>query len=191
MQGTLALEDSTKSLPTTLRGAAAKLTSGGKDYPIPWYYTSPTQTAGVLPAGVPTGPATLSYTYNGVNTTSTVTVVPAAFGISVYNRNYAVLQDSTTGAIITPTNSAKPGQTLTLWGTGLGADQGLSDTSANSAQQKIDTPIQLFIGSTQVPQSNIRYVGSLNYPGVNGIVFEAPSNIGSGYSSCRSRSWQT
>ena len=180
VQGTLALEDSTKGLPTTLRGASSRVTSGGKDYPIAWYYTSPTQVAGVLPAGVPTGPATLTYTFKGASTTSTITIVPAAFGIDVYDGKYAVLQDSITGAIITPTNSAKPGQTLTLWGTGLGADQGLSDTTANSTQQKINTPIQLFIGSMQVPPSSIRYVGSLYYPGVNGIVFDVPPNIGSG-----------
>ncbi len=180
VQGTLALEDSTKGLPTTLRGASAKVTAGGKDYPIAWYYTSPSQSAGVLPAGVPPGQATLTYTYNGTTTTSSINVVPAAFGIDVYNGNYAVLQDSVSGAIISPTNSAKPGETLTLWGSGLGADQGLSDTTANAAQQKINTPIQVFIGSTQVPQSNIRYVGSLYYPGVNGIVFDVPQGVASG-----------
>src|SRR5262249_10173235 len=143
-------------------------------------YTSPTQAAGVLPAAVPAGSATLTYTYNGASTTSTISIVPTAFGIDVYNGNYAVLQDSVTGAIITPTNSAKPGRTLTLWGSGLGADQGLSDTTANAAQQKINTPVQLFIGSTQVPPASILYAGSLYYPGVNGLVFTVPQNVGSG-----------
>lgn len=182
VQGTLGLEDSVKGLQPTLRGASAKITAGGKDYPLVWYYTSPAQSAGVVPAGVPPGQATLTYTYNNQSTSANINIVSAAFGIDVYNGNYAVLQDSLspTGQVISPTYSAGPNQTLTLWGSGAGKDQGLSDTTANSAQQNITTPIQVFIGNVEVPKSSIRYVGSLYYPGVNGIVFDAPANVPTG-----------
>lgn len=178
------LVDTTKGpLPTTagLNGAVVTVTAGGKTYTPGLYYAEATQIAGVMPAAVPPGPATVTVSYNGQTSSAySFTVIAAAFGIDVYNGNYAVLQDSVTGAIITPTNSAKAGEPITIWGTAIGADPGDSDVSYSSAPQAINTPVQVYIGGVQVPQSNILYVGSLGYPGVNGVVLNVPSNIPAG-----------
>jgi hypothetical protein len=90
------------------------------------------------------------------------------------------LQDSVTGAIITPTNSAKAGEAITIWGTGIGSDPNDSDVSYANPPHAIPTQVQVYIGNVAVPQSNILYVGSYGYPGVNGVIFTVPSNIPSG-----------
>ena len=176
-----ALEDSTKApLPTTggLNGAVVTVNAGGKTYTPGLYYAIATQIAGVMPAAVPPGPATVTVSYSGQTSAAySFTVVPAAFGIDVYNGNYAVLQDSITGAIITPTNSAEPNETITIWGTAIGSDPNDSDVSYSNTPQAIPTQAQVYVGSVAVPQSNILYVGSLGYPGVNGVIFTVPSNI--------------
>jgi uncharacterized protein (TIGR03437 family) len=178
------LQDSTNGLPVTLNGATVTIQSGGKMWNPGLYYAIGTQIAGVLPHDVPPGPALISVTYNNGGNVSTsepfnFTVVPSAFSMDIYNGNYAVLQDteSKTGAVITPTNSAKPGQVVTLWGTGLGADPNDSDTTSTSTPHPINTPVQIYVGTVQVPQSSIAYVGSLGYPGVNGIIFTVPDGV--------------
>jgi uncharacterized protein (TIGR03437 family) len=165
----------TTPIPSTFNGTSLSVTVNGTTVHPAIYYSSPTDVAAELPANTPTGSGTLTVTYNNTSVMSPITVVPSAFGIDVYDGNYAVAQDSVTGAIITPTNSAKPGQTITLWGTGLGADPGDSDTNYSNSPQKINTQVQVYIGSVQVP--SIAYAGSLGYPGVNGVIFTVPSGI--------------
>ncbi len=178
-----ALQDSTKGLPATagLNGAVVTVNAGGQTYAAGLYYAIATQIAGVLPAAVPPGPATVTVSYNGQTSAPySFTVVPAAYGIDVYNGNYAILQDSVTGAIITPTNSAKPGEPITIWGTGIGSDPKDSDVLYTPTPHAIPTEVQVYIGNVEVPQSNILYVGSYGYPGVNGVVFTVPSNAPAG-----------
>jgi uncharacterized protein (TIGR03437 family) len=162
------------SLPTTLGGASAKVTVGSTTVTPAFWYASPTQLALELPSNTPAGTGTLTVTVGGATTTSPITVVAAAPGIDVYNGNTGVLQDSVTGAIISPTNSAKPGETVTLWGTGFGADAADSDVSYTTTPHTIITPLTVYLGSVQVPASNIVYAGSLGYPGVGGIIFTVP-----------------
>ena len=172
------LQDSTKGLPTTLNGASATVASGGKTYPIAFYYAIPTQAAGVLPAGVPTGQATLTYSYSGNSATATFNVVPTAFGIDVYGANQAVIQDSINGSLIDFTHSAKAGQIVTVWGSGLGADAADSDTTYASAPHAISTPVQVFVGGVQA--TNVAYSGASVYPGVHIVVFTMPSGVPDG-----------
>ncbi|HKE23445.1 MAG TPA: hypothetical protein VKB88_13855 [Bryobacteraceae bacterium] len=173
-----ALQDSTKGLPTTLNGASATVASGGKTYPIAFYYAIPTQAAGVLPAGVPTGQATLTYTYSGNSATATFNVVPSAFGIDVYGANQAVVQDSINGSLIDFTHSAKAGQIVTVWGSGLGADAADSDTTYTSTPHAISTPVQVFVGGVQA--TDVGYSGASAYPGVHVVVFTMPSGVPDG-----------
>lgn len=178
-----ALENSATGLPTTggLNGAVVTVNAGGKTYTPGLYYAMATQIAGVMPAAVPPGPAAVTVSYNGQTSTPySFTVVPAAYGIDVYNGNYAILQDSVTGAIITPTHSAKLGEPITIWGTGIGSDPNDSDVSYSATPHAIPTQAQVYIGDVAVPQSDILYVGSFGYPGVNGVIFTVPSNVPAG-----------
>jgi uncharacterized protein (TIGR03437 family) len=178
--GTLQNVYPTGTLPTILGGATASVTVSGTTVTPALWYASPTQLALELPSNTPTGTGTLMVTVGTNSASAPITVVPAAFGIDVYNGNTGVLQDSVSGAIISPTNSAKNGETLTLWGTGVGADTADSDTNYTTSPHAINTPVQLYIGGVQVAAANITYVGSLGYPGVNGIIFTVPSGVPQG-----------
>jgi uncharacterized protein (TIGR03437 family) len=168
------------TLPLTLNGTSLTVVVNGTTVHPAFYYSSPSQLAAELPANTPVGTGTLTVSYGGASANTPITVVPSAFGIDIYNGNTGVLQDSVSGAIITPTNSAKPGEAVTLWGTGLGADAGDSDVNYSNSPQKITTQTQVYLGLVQVPAANILYTGSLGYPGVNGIVFNVPANVPSG-----------
>ena len=170
----------TTPIPATLNGTSLSVAVNGTTVNPAIYYSSPTDIAAELPANTPIGTGYLTVSNNGSNATAPITVVASAFGIDAYNGNYGVVQDSVTGAIITPINSAKPGETVTLWGTGLGADPGDSDVNYSSSPHAINAQVEVYLGTLQVPAANILFVGSLGYPGVNGVIFTVPNNAPSG-----------
>lgn len=169
------LQDTTKGLPATLNGASASVSAGGKTYPLAFYYAIPTQAAAVLPAAVPPGTATLNYSIGGTTASINFTVVPSAYGIDIYDGNLAVAQDSLTGSLIDFTHSAKPGQIVTIWGSGLGSDPADSDTAYIAAPHTIGTPVQIWVGGVQA--TDVRYAGSSVYPGVHIILFTVPQGV--------------
>src|SRR5581483_11248072 len=123
----------------------------------------------------------ITASYNNLTSTPlTFSVVQTAYGIDVYNGNTAVTQDSVspTGALYTPTNSAKPGSFVTLWGSGLGADSADSDSVQASSPHPISTPVQVFVGGVQA--TNVTYSGASPYPGVHIIVFQVPQGVPNG-----------
>ena len=130
------LQDSAQGLPTTLNGTSISVTVGGTTVAPAIYYTSPTQVAAVLPAATPVGNGTITVSYNATPSASApIQVVPNAYGFDIYN-GLAVATDATSGGLITYTNSAKPGQVLVFWGTGLGADPADSDTTYTASSQR-------------------------------------------------------
>jgi len=155
--------------------------SDGKTYTPGLYHALSFEIAGVVPAAVPAGTATFNVTYNGQSTSAQVQIVPYAYGFDTYEGNFAVATDAITGAVIAPTNSAAPGETLIFWGTGLGADPADSDTVyASSGGHPINTPAQLYFGNIQVPASDIPFEGSSVYPGVHIWGVTLPANVPTG-----------
>lgn len=137
--------------------------------------------AGVVPAAVPTGTATFNVAYNGQTTSTQVQIVPYAYGFDTYDGNFAVATDAVTGALITPTNSATPGEILIFWGTGIGADPADSDTVyAAEGGHTIGTPAQFYFGNAQVSASDIPFEGASVYPGVHIWGVTLPSNVPTG-----------
>jgi uncharacterized protein (TIGR03437 family) len=178
--GNPVLQDSTKGLPLTLNGASISVTVAGKTVTPAIYYTSPTQVAAVLPAATPVGTGTLTLTYNNVpSAPATIQVIAAGVGIDTYNGS-GIATDAVTGALLTYINSGTPGETIVLWGTGLGADPNDSDTTYTSTPHQVTTPLQIYIGSVQVPQANILYEGASVYPGVDVIGLTIPANAPTG-----------
>lgn len=174
------LQDSTKGLPTTLNGASISVTVGGTTVTPAIYYSSPTQIAAVLPAGTPVGSGTITVSYSGTPSSSTpIQVVPSAYGFDIYD-GAAVATDATSGALITYTNSAKPGEVLVFWGTGLGSDPADSDNTYTSTPHLISTPVQMYIGGVPVPSSAIAYSGASVYPGVDVIGVTIPQGVSNG-----------
>jgi uncharacterized protein (TIGR03437 family) len=177
---TAVLQDSTKGLPTNLNGASISVTVGGTTVTPGIYYSSPTAIAAVLPAGTPPGTGTITVSYNGTpSTAAPIQVVPSAFGFDIYH-GWAVATDATSGALITETNSAQPGEVLIFWGTGLGSDSADSDTTYTSSPHAISTPVQMYVGNAAVPAAAIAYSGASVYPGVDVIGVTIPSGIPNG-----------
>jgi uncharacterized protein (TIGR03437 family) len=165
-------------IPLTLNGASITVVVNGVTTQPALYYTSPTQLAAVLPAATPVGNGTLTVTYRGqTSAPALIQVVPAALGINSYSVNSGVATDAVSGALITTTTSASPGQTIILWTTGLGADPGDSDTTFASAPHSVNTPLQIYIGGVL---AGILYQGSAGYPGVDQINLTIPSTAPTG-----------
>jgi uncharacterized protein (TIGR03437 family) len=178
--GTPVLQDSTQAggIPLSLNGASISLTVNGVTTHPGIYYTSPTQIAAVLPTSTPVGTGALTVTYNGVaSNAATIVVVPAALGINTYNTNSGVATDASTYALLTYTNSGTPGEIITLWTTGLGADLADSDVSYTKTPHAVNTPLQIYVGG--IP-ATILYQGSAGYPGVNQINITIPASAPNG-----------
>lgn len=171
------LQDSTKGLPLTLNGATISVTINGTTVQPAIYYSSPTDVAGVLPANTPIGNGTLTVTYSNQSANANIQVVPTAFGFDIYNGS-ALATDAVSGALITNTNSAQPGETLLFWGTGVGADPNHSDTTAGG-NDNINIPATFSVGG--VP-ANVVFTGALFYPGVQGFGVTIPPGAPSGCS---------
>lgn len=164
-------------LPTTWQGATLSVTVGGKTVTPPIYYATPTQIAAVLPSGTPTGTATITVSYNNQTSNSfQFKVVPSALGLNTYfgsGTGLILAVNSSSGAIYNYTNSAKPGDTILLFGSGLGADTADSDTVYTTSPHAVSTPIQIYFGGVA---GNVQYAGSSGYPGYNQINVTIPSS---------------
>jgi uncharacterized protein (TIGR03437 family) len=169
------LQDSAKGLPSTLNGTSISVTVNGTKVQPAIYYSSPTDVAGVLPANTPTGSGTITVSYNNQSANANIQIVPTAFGFDLYN-GAAVATDAVSGALITYTNSAQPGETLLFWGTGVGADPNHSDTVGGS-NDNITMPVTFYVGGQQ---ANVVFTGALFYPGVQGFGVTIPQGVPTG-----------
>jgi len=71
--------------------------------------------------------------------------------------------------------SASPGQTIILWGSGVGADTANDDKTYPLKQDNLTTiPMQVWIGGIQ---ATIQYRGRSQYPGVDQVNVVIPSNV--------------
>ena len=165
-------------LPLTLNGASITVVVNGVTTHPALYYTSPTQLAGVLPAATPPGTGTLTVTYKGNTSVPTpIQVLPSVIGLNNYSGGLGVATDAVTGKLLTLTNSGTPGEKISIWGTGLGADPADSDTTYTLTPHKVNTPLQVYIGG--VP-AKILYQGASVYPGVNLINVVIPASVPTG-----------
>ena len=168
-------------LPTTagLAGTSLSIAQGlGPSVAVPLLYTSAGQVAAVLPSTTPIGNNTLTLTYNGKSGTFPIAVVQSNFGIST------VAQSGTGAAVVTfanislvtGTNSAKPGDSLVIWGTGLGPITGSDATGA--AGGNLPAQIQVFLGGVQ---ATVQYQGRTpTAVGLDQINITVPQNVPTG-----------
>jgi uncharacterized protein (TIGR03437 family) len=167
-------------LPTSLNGASISVTVGGVTTHPAMYYAISKQIAAVLPASTPTGTGTITVTYNGTTSAAAnILVVPSALGLISYYGTGSGLINATDvhGVNFTYTNSASPGQSIILWGSGLGADTADSDTTFTSTPHAVNQPLTVYIGGVAVTPT---YAGSSGYPGLDQINVTIPSNVATG-----------
>jgi uncharacterized protein (TIGR03437 family) len=168
-------------IPTSLNGASVAVTVNGTTVNPGLYYAIAGQIAAVLPSGTPAGTGTVTVTYNG-NTSAAVpiVVVPSALGFATFSgtgSGQVVATDAVTGTLFTDSNSASPGQTVTLWGSGLGADTADSDTVFTAAPHSVNVPLSVYFGGVQ---GTILYQGSSGFPGVVQINVTIPATVAAG-----------
>jgi len=180
LTGTLTLQSSAGAgIPTNLNGTSVSVTVNGTTVPLGIYYAIPSQIAAVLPASTPTGTGTITVTYNSAPSNSfTIQVVASAFGLDTYygsGNGLITATNASTGALFNYTNSMAPGETITLWGTGLGADPQDSDTVFTTSPHAVNQgAVQVWIGGSQ---ATVLYAGSSGYPGLDQINVTIPSGV--------------
>lgn len=167
-------------IPATLNNASISVTVNGVTTHPAIYYAISTQIAAVMPANTPVGSGTLTVINNGLTSAAfTIQVVQSALGLDTLSglpSGLAVATDSS-GNVFTYTSSASPGHTITLWGSGLGADPSDSDTLFTSSPHAPNVPLNVYIGGIQAP---VLYAGSSGYPGLVQINVTVPPNVVAG-----------
>src|SRR3990172_7314951 len=123
------VQGSSFPLPTSqgLAGTSVRVTVGGTSLDAIMLYVLAGQVAAVLPSNTPLGTGTLTVTRNNVTSAAaSITVVRSSFGTFSLNQagsGPGVMQIVNTESdrpFNTISSSARPGQVIILWGTGLG-----------------------------------------------------------------------
>lgn len=163
-------------LPLTLDQTSISVTVNGVTTQPAIYYASPKQIDAVLPSATPTGIGTITVTYN--NTASSpaqILVTKSAFGIdTLYGTGSGGIVATVGISDILPTASAAPGQTITIWGSGLGADPANDDRTFPMKQDNLNNAT-VYIGDVQ---ATVTYAGRSQYPGVDQVNVIVPSVSG-------------
>ena len=146
----------------------------------PMVYSSTGQAAAVLPSSVPAGQASVSLTYNGQSTSFPfpITVAPSAAGL------YAVSSSGLGPGVFTDGSvtksfalSAKNGEIVTVWATGLGPVSG-ADNVLPSAFPNFPG-VEVFVGSEA---ANVIYAGRSGCcVGLDQVSFEVPAGVAGCY----------
>lgn len=166
--------------PTTLGATSVRVTVGTTTVDAIMVYTSATQVAAILPSNTPVGIGLLSVTYQGR------TGEPGAFRILRSAPGLLTLTETGTGPALAQnvnssadqprngvTHAAHPGQTVTLWATGLGPITG-SDSSVPSPQD-LNLNLQVLVGG--VP-ATVTYKGRSGCcAGVDQIAIQIPRGV--------------
>jgi len=151
--------------------------NGTTTHPLP-YYVSGGLIVAVLPSTTPVGTGTITVTNAaGTSQTQPINVVQSAFGILTMNgggTGMAAIQNANNGYnLLGYTGSAKPGDLIVLWGSGLGPT-----TGDESKGQQLDFgssyPIEVDIGGVA---ASVAYHGRSAYPGLDEIIVTVPSSV--------------
>jgi uncharacterized protein (TIGR03437 family) len=164
-------------LPTTagLAGTIVKVTVDGVTETCPMLYSYAGQVAAVLPSPTPIGTGTLTLSYQGASDTFAIQVVTANFGTFALNEDGSgpgIFTDLTY-QVITMTNAAHPGQTLVIWGSGLGAISA-PDTGASPIGNLDVGQVQVLVGNQLVTPI---YAGRSGFPAEDQIDFTVPAGV--------------
>jgi uncharacterized protein (TIGR03437 family) len=166
---------------TTLAGTSISVTSGGKTANAPMYYTSDGQLAALLPSSTATGAATLTVSYNGQTSGS------ANFQVVASNLGIFTIDSSGQGpgiltygdySLVSVVKAANPGDTLSIWSTGLGPVPGNETGGAGLGQDMPNNPLVLWLGGVKITPIYRGRSGCC--VGEDQIAFTVPNNVPTG-----------
>ena len=172
----------TLPFPTQVGGTQVKVTVAGTTVDAYMYYAQANQIAGILPSNTPAGNGTLAVIYNGVTSASVpIRVVDAAFGVFTLNQGgtgpgvFSNVNSGTDLPVNTLTNSARPGQAVIIWGTGLGPVTTPNEAGQLPTAGDLPTPVEVYVGGQR---ANVTYKGRSGCcVGLDQIVFTVPANV--------------
>jgi uncharacterized protein (TIGR03437 family) len=155
-------------LPTVLPTTGVRILVNG--LPGNPYYVSPTQINFLVPPNLLPGPATVQLVIDGLaGPPIPVTLGPAAPALFQLDQQ-TVIATRTDGTLITPATSAKPGDVVVLYATGLGQfvpPVGYGELPSAAAPLKTLSDFQVFLDGNPVDSSAIAYAGAA--PGFAGL----------------------
>jgi len=173
-------------LPTTqgLAGTTVQLTVGGATVNCIVAYTSAAQVNAIMPSNAPVGTGQITVTFNGqTSQPAPVTVVQSSFGAFAlnsggsgpgvvtdvkYNIN-SLVQDLS----LRLAGPAKNGDTLTLWGTGLGPINQDETQPVTAVDLRSTVPVEVFVGGQKATVPFAGRVGN----GLDQINFVIPQGV--------------
>jgi uncharacterized protein (TIGR03437 family) len=177
---------------TSLSGTSMSVTVAGVTVSPLLYYTSANQVSALLPSNTPTGTGTMTLTYSGqTSRPAPVTVVPNNVGI------FTVTSDGTGSGIVTypdyslvstykaancggpytTCGAANPGDTLVIWGTGLGPINGSDAAGDGLGVNQPNIPLTVWLGGVAIKAS---YQGRGCCVGEDQIIFTVPQTVPTG-----------
>ncbi len=166
-------------LSTTLKGTSIAVTVNGTTTQAIPYYVTPGQIAAILPSATPVGSGTITVTNNGqTSQPANIQVVQTEFGLdTLYGTGSgpAVAEDSK-GNVLTFTNSANPGETIVLWGSGVGPDPGNPNEAVYPQKQNNLTNLNIEVDIGGIP-ATVAYLGRSMYPGLDQINVTVPPTV--------------
>ena len=183
--------------PTSISGTSVTLTpaAGGSAITCRLWYTLATQIAALLPSTVTAGDYDVKVTYNNVTSAAyRVKVVERNFGYATASQNGAGVPQATNASLNGgvslvrftsgsisfgghdwPYRPAYPGETLILWGTGLGADSQSDENGGSSGDQTAAGGVKVIVGGLEITPA---YAGrSSGSPGLDQINFTLPASV--------------
>lgn len=166
-------------LSETLGGVSIRVSQGSTSvagYPL---FVSAGQINAIIPSNAPLGASSLTVTYNGrESAVAPIRIVNSSFGIYTAlgtGNGPGIFQNFVSQAVQpvnAPATAARPGQVVTLWGTGLGPVTHADNIAPNPAS--LPTQAEVFVGGTP---ATISYSGrSPCCAGSDQIVFIVPAN---------------
>ena len=176
--GSNAMTATTLPLTTNMGGTSVAVQAGGRTFNAPMVYTTAGQLGAILPSDAPTGNATLTVTYNGqTSAPRSFTVARSNFGIFTSNQagsGPGAVQNVISGTE-QPINAfnrpARPGQTVILWGTGLGP----ASTDVNIAAGDLPINVEVLVGGRR---ANVTYKGRSGCcVGIDQLAFVVPEGV--------------
>lgn len=164
-------------LQTTLGGVSVQVNSGGTTLNAIPIFVGPSVVNAVLPGSTPIGTTTLAVTYNGqTSNAASFEVIANSFGIFTVNSNGSGA-GIITGAnyqLYSANSPANPGNSVVIWGTGIGASTGDDGSSPPEPVDMPNLPITVYVG-TQT--ATVFYRGRGGFTGEDQINFVVPPGI--------------
>ena len=171
----------TASQDPPLQGSLAGVTievnvDGVTTQAIP-YYVSPGQIVAILPSATPAGTGTMTVASGGQTCSAPIQVVESAFGLMATADGAvgtAVAQNESEGdERLSATNAANPGETIALFGSGLGPAPG-DETQYQTPTDLTSIPVEVDIGGVS---ATVSFRGRTIYPGLDQIKVIVPAGV--------------